>query len=110
MIVRIICAGTSSDTSPARWLLVDMWVQAGKASWCKGYSSNLVTNTRVEFANELVSALLDGSKSTRKTGGVGHWEETPEAYSYTAIRAKDAEEARQAKEARETDAMDVSGN
>jgi hypothetical protein len=109
-IVRIIYAGTSSATSPARRLLVDIWVQVSEASWCKGKSGNLITNTCVEFSNELVPALLDGRKSTLKTGGKAQWEPEPESYSYAAMRAKDAKQAQQAQEAREADTMDVSGN
>jgi hypothetical protein len=100
--INIIYSRTSSASSPARRLIVDMYVHAGHKRWL--CSESICQATCVEFVDDFVKGFFECSKRLPEKGFP--WVKAPEAYIFTAMRVEEHKEKETGKA--KDDAMDIS--
>jgi hypothetical protein len=101
--IRVIYAGTTSASSPARRLMVDIFAYASEEEWFG--SESFAKATSVEFVEDLVRGFARLCARTFTDDRHFPWLVNPGAYSLAALRAEQnkKEEADKARD----DSMDV---
>jgi len=84
--INIIYSGTGSASSPARRLMVDMFVYACDEDWI--ITGSLIEETSVEFVDDLVRGFIRSCTKYPINQKLSPWVVAPEQYGSAALRAE----------------------